>query len=814
MTANSSNAGIVFFNNTSSEAITISFASKLYIQNGISVFSDNGTVLGLQSFAALFIHKGKIINSSAQNPKTIYSDSPYSSIYLGIESNRNELYNTNRFSDGDVIISSEKGIPLSTTGKLYWKYGLLKTADASGKSGYNDIDQSGNSKSIYTSNADLNACLYYDFSENKICARLGTRNWKFFDEDNGTSRAYYSENLQDAHDCINLHEKSFPLQVGNNSNNNIIWTKPIANSGEKNSATITKTGIVIDFNSYNLENTTYNTSLLEVKTGVATVSKTEDFVIISNLNCETTEGIKIENSAVAFEKINVGLASSVGTAIHALNFKNSYIDMSLDEQCKIYTKGAGYALYNDNSKCFISNEGSAVNDKLEIFTDSDNSAIYNTGSKAELKIDYDNLKIYSTTASTTTYIINNDNNALFECLGENSSIEVKNTNPGANGAIYNSGTCNLKVNIKSDVTYTDGYAIRNRKILNLYSNIQAAYGIYNVNVTSAEIYLKDNASINTTKRGINSKKGNVYILPNERDKKYPSITTTANDSIAVLLSGGANLYLGDNSDSVVSNINYPLITSAKTGIQASTSDKVYFYDGKIKAKGDCLTSNAKKVCTPTTGYSVCYSSETPYNVARLGPSAPQITAKKATTTGTAYTSGSWYNKNVYVFLNSTNLGSGLKEFQWKAGNNGTWGKSSITVTGNEGRINFQIERNDTIYFKTIDSNGVESEVSSIIIRIDKTAPTISYSPNNQTTSGTTLKTVVTATDAASKVKTLEYCWSTDSTKAPTTGWTTGVSGKAIEKTVSSPSTYYLWVKVVDNADNVTAGVSQAFKKTT
>lgn len=815
--ANSSNAGIIFFNNTSSEAIKLYYASNLYIQDGISVFSDNGAVIGLQNSATLFLHKGKIINSNTQNPKGIYSNSKQSCIYLGIKENKQELYENTSFSDGDVIISTEKGLPLSTEGKLYWKSGILKTSDVSCKSGYNDIDEFGLRKNIYTQSIDLYSCLYYDFSEKKVCIKLGERDWQFYDQDSGKIREYYSNNLQDAHDCLNLLEKEFVLNAG--LNNSIIWNNPVANSGEKNSATITKKGITIDFNSSNLENTTYNNSLLYVKTDTGVVCDLQDMVVITRLNCETTKGIKIENSGVVFERINVGLANSVETGTNALHFKKSYIDMSFDTECKLYTKGSGYAIYNQDGELKISNQENEDDEKMEIFTDSGYSAIYNTGKNAKLQISFDDIKIYSTEMSTAAYTIYNDNNSFFECNSDNANIEVRNTNAGASGAIYNLGICNLNADIKSDVTYTDGYAIRNRNILNLYSNIQAAYGIYNVNVASAELYLRDDASINTTKRGINSQKGTVYILPNETDKKYPSITTTASDSRAIILSGGAKLYLGDNSDSMVSNVNYPLITSSNIGIQATSSDKIYFYDGKIMTKGNCLNPNAKNVCTPAAGYSVCYSKQGTYNIARLGPSAPQITAKKATTSGEEYTSGSWYNKNIYVFLEATNLGSGLKEYQWKAGSNGTWSKQYITVTNNQGRINFTTERNNVIYFKTIDSNGVESEESSITIKIDTTTPTASYSPNGQNIityrgNNCTFKTVVTGIDNESGIGTLQYYWSKDSNTQPTTGWVTGTFGKAIEKTVTEDNaTYYLWIKVTDNAGNSTVCVSDPFKKT-
>ena len=179
--ANSSNCGIIFFNNNSTESVKLGNSSKLYIQNGVSVFSDNGAVIGLESTSSLFLHKGKVININAQNPKSIYSNTATTSIYIGIEENANELYNNTTLSDGDIIISTEKGLPLMTYGKIYWKAGLLKTSDIVNKSGYNDVDADGRMKVINTKNTTINSCLYYDSSENKICAKLGARNWEFCD---------------------------------------------------------------------------------------------------------------------------------------------------------------------------------------------------------------------------------------------------------------------------------------------------------------------------------------------------------------------------------------------------------------------------------------------------------------------------------------------------------------------------------------------------------------------------------------------------------------------------------------------------------
>ena len=113
--------------------------------------------------------------------------------------------------------------------------------------------------------------------------------------------------------------------------------------------------------------------------------------------------------------------------------------------------------------------------------------------------------------------------------------------------------------------------------------------------------------------------------------------------------------------------------------------------------------------------------------------------------------------------------------------------------------------------------GNKVTASRQITNIDKTAPTVSLSPNGGTfakpTSGNaTIKVKLTASDTGgSGLKTLQYAWSTSNSTQPTS-WTNFTSGNTIS-TSRGVGTYYLWTNVVDTAGNRASSVkvSSAYK---
>ena len=131
--------------------------------------------------------------------------------------------------------------------------------------------------------------------------------------------------------------------------------------------------------------------------------------------------------------------------------------------------------------------------------------------------------------------------------------------------------------------------------------------------------------------------------------------------------------------------------------------------------------------------------------------------------------------------------------------------------------NVTVTANGYVYATATDSAGNVITASRQITNIDKTAPTVTLSPNGgsyakPTSGNATIKTTITATDTGgSGLKTLQYAWSTSNTTEPTT-WTTFTNGATVSKTDCTTGTYYIWTRVYDNAGNraTTGKVSAGF----
>ena len=195
---------------------------------------------------------------------------------------------------------------------------------------------------------------------------------------------------------------------------------------------------------------------------------------------------------------------------------------------------------------------------------------------------------------------------------------------------------------------------------------------------------------------------------------------------------------------------------------------------------------------------------------KTAPTAPTVTSKLNNASGTTYTSGTWTNQNVYVELASTDAGSGIKEYQWYRSN--AWSTSELTTTNGKGSILFDVQRNETLRFRTVDNMGNISAESTLEVKMDKTLPTVTLSQNGGTyaiptgASKATIKTRLTAGDTGgSNLKTLQYAWSTSNTTAPTS-WTNFTNGAEVSKTDAVAGTYYLWTNVTDASGNVASNV--------
>lgn len=591
--ADNSNYGINFDNNSQNEAIKLKNLSKVTAKNGVSITSNNGIVFGLDNSTTLNLHQCKISNTSAINPTAIYSESSTSFVCLGIGEVRIELNDENVVPDGDVIVSTELGLAVNTKGTIYWKSGILKTADYRNKNCYNDLNDDGTEKKVFArDNLELGKkqtpCLYFDDSENKVCARLGVRDWSFIDNDSGNQKTYYTACLQDAHDCVKLRSDiEYPVVFPN-----INWLNPRADSGIENSALITKGGIQIYFNKEKVSGKIYNTSKLTINAD----SEFSKRVVLSGLNCETTEGIFITDTYVTLLSCDIGVNSNIDQ-VNALNIKGGTVTVTRHNN-KIYTIGSTPAIYNDNGR-IKSSVGYHDSDKFDIYTTGSAKAIVNKGTNALIEFTTDeigSLNIYSAESSNSEYIIQNNPNATIEF--RNVNLESKNRLSNTNKIIQNQGNLSLNsccAKSNNTNTSTNVFAILNdngKMTLSGNSILEASNVVKNDN---SDMLIYGNSVIKGKYRGINADdSSNVFMyssmennkkITNSQSQDCPIVEISEKTGKAIYLSNKSNFTMGTSeSSSQDVNTNLPIIKSAGTGVQISNDCTFSYYDGVIFGK--------------------------------------------------------------------------------------------------------------------------------------------------------------------------------------------------------------------------------------
>lgn len=792
--ANNSDYGIEFSRLAENNAIELNNLSNLYIRDNVSVISDAGTVISLNDMSKCYVYKGIVKNISNNNPIAISSLSSSSYICLGIECEMYaelEDYN-NKLGDDETIVSTEKGLAINTSGNLLWKSGILKTRDTGNKICYNEYNEDGTEKTIFTSKDSTTlqyqkSCLSYDSTENRIQARLGIRDWKCTDLETGTYKTFYTSNLQDANNCINLTNNPLNLPAASR----IEWLNPRSNSGEENSATINKSVHICfkELDKYGRADFSYDTSIFDTSQltidNVPEINEATPGVAITGLHCETREGIRIKNNSdVGLYACKIGVNSN-NPSVYGLYVNNSEV---FAYEYEFYTKGASPAIYNQDGY-------------IDLMPGDDDSISSTT--------DISNKKIYSITnedGQNAEYIIKNATSSSI--LKISADIDVNNTKK----AILNNGTLLIKdSNIKKN-TDEDVYVIENTKELKVYgySNIEAYKGIKTAGGSGTlEIY--DATNIKAKNKAIHigdfSGSGNLYIYSTLEDD-CPIIETINDDSTAVAVNGNSTFVFGTQGNGV--SIEKPIIKSQNIGINiANSTIEFYFYDGKVMAKTEPVKNNT--TCHAEVGYALCINDVAGYKVARLGPEAPKISAKAG---DNSYSSGTWTNKNITVKLTCDKPGAGIVKYEWRA-ENGNWTTNQLnTKSDKTGEITFKVDRNQNVYFRVIDNNSVYSNPSSIKICLDKTSPTITISTNGATKTipagkSVTLGTSVGVDCSISGNKSLKYAWSTSNSREPTS-WNNFSNNQNITKTCSTASTYYLWIKVIDNAGNTKSEVSSAF----
>lgn len=162
--------------------------------------------------------------------------------------------------------------------------------------------------------------------------------------------------------------------------------------------------------------------------------------------------------------------------------------------------------------------------------------------------------------------------------------------------------------------------------------------------------------------------------------------------------------------------------------------------------------------------------------------------------GSEYVSGEWSTANVIVSVYAESGVNGINGLTYSL--NG----GAIQPYDNKGNLEISNEGEHTILFQV--SNAAGDTLSlTILVKIDRTPPTITIHPNGSEIQTAAVTPTVTVTDTGSRpdASSLEYVWTTDMS-APTAGWMSFVDGAMLGKN-GVEGDWYLHVRARDQAGN-------------
>ena len=356
--------------------------------------------------------------------------------------------------------------------------------------------------------------------------------------------------------------------------------------------------------------------------------------------------------------------------------------------------------------------------------------------------------------------------------------------------------------IKSNNTSNSHVAIANRiaGTLNISGSptITSAKGDTIQNLSTGTIKMTGGTVTSLSNAGISIGNGSVTVTG--------GTISGVTYGIWMSSSNEPTLTLGNNSNAV--SISAPKVTATGTSGQGVCvgSGTFNFYDGIITGVTDKAITGSGTVKNATNCVTVKTNADGTQTAVN-GPNAPTITAKYSNASGSTYTSGTWTNKNVYVSLTSSKVGSGVKQYEWKEGDDGTWKTSSLTTAESSGTITFTGNRNSTIYFRLKDTNGVYSDTSSIIIRKETTAPkcTITANPSADPTNASSITYTFTWSETlANNTFTVDDITVTNGTKGTFTATT---ANKVYTLVVTNTGSCTQKVEVPENKCTDVAGNS-------
>ncbi len=184
----------------------------------------------------------------------------------------------------------------------------------------------------------------------------------------------------------------------------------------------------------------------------------------------------------------------------------------------------------------------------------------------------------------------------------------------------------------------------------------------------------------------------------------------------------------------------------------------------------------------------------------------------------------WTKEDVTIDISSYDSHSGISDIEYKEDINGVTGEWKNLIEWDDIHDNapeagdsletsktWTEETETSLYLRATDRVGNISEVTTTYIRIDKTMPSITITPNSNTTWSKNTEANVTISDLASGLAAgakLEYGWSESNTTEPTnyteaniSSYSEGDNSATFIATANGlTGKYYLWVKPVTLQD--------------
>ncbi len=210
----------------------------------------------------------------------------------------------------------------------------------------------------------------------------------------------------------------------------------------------------------------------------------------------------------------------------------------------------------------------------------------------------------------------------------------------------------------------------------------------------------------------------------------------------------------------------------------------YEVNWKVKGLADVL-SDIQYCFTDIAGNEVGYDNTGCYiGVDGIAPGLPNIIPDHI----------EWTNSDVVVaIIHGIDTGSGAKSSQYRIGGSSWLDYNSKFTILDEGKTH--------IFARTIDNVGNIGEEALHSVKIDKTPPVISVTPETNSVVGFSLPVEVKITDeGGSGFKNFRYAWSNSITK-PLNGWQT-IYNEISLLSLTEAGSLYLHIEAIDTAGNI------------